>query len=929
MAVNIGPKIGIDGEAEYRKQIQNIIQQTKTLKAEMNETESAFSKNTSAMQKAKEKAKNLTSQIEAQKTRVEQLNSMLQASAEKYGENDTKTLRWKQALSEANTELNNMETALRQIPWETITQIGDSISSVSQKIAGVGQTLTRNVTLPLVGVGAAGIKYISDFDTSMSKVQALAGTVAEDVSDSVIAMATETGKQFDITGNATTDAYNALEVIARQQAEVTKFTAAEAAEAMTYMALAGWDAQQMAEGLPGILSLAAASQMELAAASDIVTDQLTAFGLGAEDAAHFSDVLATAQARSNTTTEQMGEALKYVGSLAGSLNYTIEDVSFALGLMANSGVKASTAGTTLRNIMTRMSKPTAESAAAMDVLGISLNDGEGNLLSFGEILDGIREGMGNLKIPVDELQTQLTNLDSEFEAGNITESEYNEQLGNLMHSAYGAEGALKAEAAAQLAGARGMAGLLAIVNTAPDEYEALREALNNTDGAAENMAATMNDNLSGKLDLLKSKLGETAFQFLDGFMPTLEKGVEALSKLVDSFNSLDDSQKETILKLAGIAVAAGPVLSIIGKFGSGIGSIVSLVGNLGSGIAAAGGLIPAIAGLGSTLLPVIGIIAGVAAVIAGVVLVVKNWGAITEWLGGVWNDVSGWISQAATDVANWVSGAWEDVKEWTTDAWNNVKETVSGAWDNVKTGVKEAVDSVGNWVSDKWDEIKDKTSEKWEDIKNKVEENGGGIQGVILTVTDEVKGIWEGAFNKIDELTGGKLGEAYNTVKNKMEDIRKSFEDKLTAAREFVSGAIDKIKGFFDFSWELPKLKMPHFSITGKFSLSPPSIPKITVDWYKRAYSDPVMFTQPTVLGTSSGVKGFGDGSGGEIVIGQSMMYAMIRDAVQDAQSGETNTYGDINVIVNGAPGQDVNELAELVADKINNTVLQRRRAWA
>ena len=994
MAVNIGPKIGIDGEAKFRSEIKNITQQMKTLKAEMGETESAFGKNTTAMEKARAKSQNLTSQIETQKTRVEQLNQMVEASAEKYGDADTKTLKWKEALAQANTELNNMETELKQIPWDTVTQIGEGMTAAGQKISSAGQTLTRNVTAPIVGVAAAGVKYIADFDTSMSKVQALAGDVSQDVSDAVVAMAQETGKQFEITGDSTVDAYNAMEVIARQQAEVTKYTAGETAEAMTYMALAGWDVEQMASGLPGILNLAAASGMDLSSASDIVTDQLTAFGYAAEDSAHFADVLATTQARSNTTTADMGEALKYAGPVAGALGYSIEDVSIALGLMANSGIKASTAGTTLRTLLQNMANPTNTMAAAMETLGVSLEDGEGNMLTFQQVMDDLRAGFGDLRMPLEDFQSAVNSLDQQLADGSITEEEYNVSMEELTRQAFGAEGALKAQAAAQLAGTRGMSGLLAIVNTGADDYQSLTDAIYDADGAAEDMALTMQDNLSGKLEILKSKLGETAFQFLDGLMPVLESAVESIQGLVDSFNNLDDEQKQNILRIVGVVAAIGPVLSIIGTVITAVGTVTTTIGTVGAAITAAGGLIPAITAALAAAAPVIGVIIAVVAAVAAVILIIKHWGEITEWLSATWETVKTSISNAVTLVQLKITAAWNDIKEATTNAWdavktfitdtwnklkttvqnaittvqlkitaawnkvktttttiwNNIKTAITTAWNNIKTAVTNAINSVKTTITTVFDSIKTTISNVWNTITTTISTAVNNVWTTITTgltnawtsVTTIFTGIWTsistaltGAWTTVSTTVTGiwttistALTGAWSSVTSIFSSIYNAIYDKIWGAYNTVSSAISWIKGLFNFEWSLPSIKLPHFSWSWIDLGGIVSIPSISVSWYKRAYTDPMLFTSPTVLGTAGGMKGFGDGRGGEVVIGQQMMYAMIRDAVAEG-GGTSNTWGDINVVVNGAEGQDVRELADLVADRIAERVQRRRAAFA
>lgn len=389
-----------------------------------------------------------------------------------------------EAFDKASSVIGRIGTSLKGIAGKAWRITMNVIDKATAPIRGVINVLKN----PILQAGAVlgisvGLKDTIDtyttFEATMSKVSAVSG--------------------------ATADQMKLLTAKAKEMGATTKFTASEAGDAFTYMAMAGWDAEQMLDGIGGIMALSSADGLDLATTSDIVTDALTAFGLKAKDSAHFADVLATASSSANTNVEMLGESFKYVAPVAGAMKYSVEDVSLALGLMANASVKGSMAGTSLKTALANMAAPTDKMAGVMDKYGISLTDTQGNMKTLRQVMDNIRRSMGSL---------------SEAE---------------------------QTAAASHLFGKEAMAGMLAIVNASEEDYQKLTDAIDNADGAAQDMSDTMLDNLAGSMTLLQSaadgvklSIGERLKPHLQRFitwitakMPEIEKAAGKVMDFVD------------------------------------------------------------------------------------------------------------------------------------------------------------------------------------------------------------------------------------------------------------------------------------------------------------------------------------------------------------------------------------------------------------
>lgn len=397
------------------------------------------------------------------------------------------------------------------LKFNTKIDIGDfqkGIASIGEIAAKGIQATAKIMTAVAAGIGtigAAAIKVGSDFEAAMSKVEAISGATGEDLA--------------------------ALKEKAKEMGASTKFSATESANAFEYMAMAGWKTADMLNGIEGIMNLAAASGEDLASTSDIVTDAMTAFGLAADktttvvkdgfskevpNASHFADILAQASSNANTNVSMLGETFKYVAPVAGALGYTAEDTAAAIGLMANAGIKGSQAGTSLRSMMSRLAKPTKEVQGAMDALGITLTNSDGSMKSLAEIMVDLREGFDGL---------------SEAEA---------------------------AEMASSLAGQEAMSGLLAIVGASEEDFNKLQSSIYNCDGAAAQMAETMNDNLQGQLTILKSGLEGLGISLYENMQAPMKDIVVEVQGMVQQLQEAFDNGG-----LEGLVTKAGEVFSQI------------------------------------------------------------------------------------------------------------------------------------------------------------------------------------------------------------------------------------------------------------------------------------------------------------------------------------------------------------------------------
>lgn len=634
-------------------------------------------------------------------------------------------------IVETEEELRRLqqEAATTNTALSKIDVAGQKMEAVGNSIAGAGKKM-MGVTTVIGGVGVAAVKTAADFDSAMSQVAAVSGA---------------TGKDFDALRNK-----------AREMGAKTKFSATEAAEAMNYMAMAGWKTEDMLSGIEGIMNLAAASGEDLATTSDIVTDALTAFGLSAKDSGHFADILAAASSNANTNVSMMGETFKYCAPIAGALGFSAEDTAEAIGLMANAGIKSSQAGTALRTIMNNLAGNVKISGKAIGDVTIATTNADGSMRDLSDILADCRSAFGNL-----------------------TESE-------------------KAQAAESLVGKNAMSGFLALMDAGEGDIEKLSSAIDNCDGSAKKMAMTMQDNLAGQLTILKSQLQELAISFGDILMPAIRSIVSKLQGFVDKLNGMDEGTKRTIVTIALLVASIGPLLIIIGTAISKIGVAMQGFVKLANGISklkiaiqgGTGVLGKLGAALGGVSAPVLAVVAVIAVLVAAFVHLWKTNEGFRDAIIGTWTRIKDTISgfcQGIVDRLNALGFQFTDILDVLKTVWNgfcqilapifegvfnNIANTLS-AVTRVITGILDVFIGIftGNW-SQAWNGIKEIFSSIW-----------NGISSFFSNILNVIKGV--------ADVVLGWFGTSWNEV--------------WTNIKTFFEGIWNGIATFFTTIWEMLK----------------------------------------------------------------------------------------------------------------------------
>lgn len=786
-----------------RTEILKLKNEEEKLKGAINDCNSRIENYTAVMKENQSASKKLADEIENQEDKLSELKKQYINIVLEQGKNSEEAKSLSKEMKDLNEELKDNKERLSDASSQA-GEFADALEDADKKASSAatgGFTVFKGVVADLISTGIQkGVDWLKEmsvsavetgmtFTSSMSNVKALSG--------------------------ATTDEMEALTEKAEEMGKKTSFTASQSADALGYMALAGWDTEEMLDGIDGVLDLAAASSMDLATASDIVTDAMTAFGMSADETNRFVDVLAATSTSSNTTVEMLGQSFKYVGAICGAMGYSIEDAGIALGMMANSGIKAEQAGTSLRSLLTRLSTnagASATSLGALDILtqklGVSFYDSAGNARDLSDVLNETRAAWSGLNveeqvnyakkmagqeamtgflalmsdgaISVDSVSTAINSMGYDMDSLGVSVSDL-----QTIYKSYGDETAVATALMNQYSMTQEDADqvtqlLAASLTEQTSSWDDLSNAINNSEGAASEMSSTMLDNLHGDVTLMQSALDGLKLSIFDDVESPLRSVVQGITNdVIPAAENMIDGIKDGITWAKEHKTTLEAVTLVLGSLAVGIGAYNVQTG-IKSAMEAANtttlhGLAAAQlkANLAFLASPVTWVVAGITLLVGGFI---HLWNTSEEfrnfWIG-LWDDITGFFGNA---------------KETISEGIQNIGDFFSGLPDKVSGGITEFKDSVKAGFSDTYDSIDSITGGrlsavvddvKWNlsSMQTVYEDHGKGIKGIVAAGMWEVYATYETKLEPLASMAKEKLGAVSDVTKEKLGNIKTAYEE--------------------------------------------------------------------------------------------------------------------------------------------------------
>ena len=803
------------------------------VRSQITQTNQAIEQQRAAQSQAQSAYSQLTQTISQQQTKLTALQREYASAVIAKGKDSTEAKQLEGKIRSLNTELsqnkakmNEAETAARSLASEE-RDLGNAAEKAGDGFT-VAKGIVSNFATDALMTGAQKTKELagdivelgSTFESSLSKVAALSGASADQMAQ--------------------------LEAKARELGSSTNFTASQVADAFGYMALAGWDTQQSLDGIAGVLTLAQAGEMDLAAASDLLTDYLSAFGLQASDSAMMADVLAYAQGHANTNTEQLGQAFKNCAANCNAAGMDVQTTTAFISELSNQGLKGSEAGTALTAVMRDMTSQMEDGQIAIGDTAVQVMDANGNYRDMVDVMADIEaatDGMGDAQ--------KASALQSTFTADSIK-------------------------------------GLNLILNAGADELGGFRDELYGSNDAAQQMADTMTDNLNGDLATMQSAFEETGLKVYDKFQEPLRGAVQfvtgtvvpGITWLIENFDQI-----APVLGAAGAAIAA---FAIVANIQGVVSGVTGAVGALGSGI--------------SFLSSPIGIAAlAIAALVAILIYLWNTNEQFREVVTNVWNFASATIGQAVEAASPYISMLVSFFLDYLLPALASLAEGFGMAFASIVEGaigfaasflqiIQGGMEVVQGVIDLVMGTIIGIFTGDWSLAQQGTQEILNGLSNIVTGILNGMYAAVGGVLNAIASTFSGVFNSVSSVVSGIFSGIADAIGEKMGNAENTVSGALNAISNFFSgLHLEFPHINLPHFSISGGFSIDPPQIPSISVEWYAKG----AVLKRPTLFGFNGGRAMVGGEAGPEAIAPVSTLVDYVQTAAERAQLRGTGAIVD------------------------------------